>query len=100
MKTYKDKVSGETLYVKNDSVSTGYYKDKVMRILHRLDGPAFEDVHGSKTWWVNGKRHLLNGPAMENADGGKSWWVDGVPITFITSSGSYEGPTLLQSSLN
>jgi len=64
MKTYKDKVSGETLYVKKDSGFTGYYKDKAMTVYHRLDGPAFEGV-GRKEWYVNDKLHRLDGPAVE-----------------------------------
>jgi len=42
MKTYKDKVSGETLYVDLDQDRITYYKDKAMTIRHRLDGPAIE----------------------------------------------------------
>jgi len=99
MKTYKDKVSGETLYVKKDSVFTEYYKDKSMTIYHRRDGPAFECLDGYKAWYVNGTLHRLNGPAYEGV-GRKEWWVDGVIITSISSSGRYEGPALLQSSLN
>jgi hypothetical protein len=44
---------------------------------HRLDGPAFEDEDGHKSWWVDGKRHRLDGPAIEGVDGEKQWWVDG-----------------------
>lgn len=43
---------------------------------HRLDGPAYEGIDGSKAWWVNGKIHRLEGPAIEGADGSKSWYVD------------------------
>jgi len=96
MKTYKDKVSGETLYVRQSFGFTEYYKDKAMNIRHRLDGPAFEGEDGGKEWWVNGQRHRLDGPAVESVNGGKEWWVDGVSITFIYSSGRYKGPILLQ----
>jgi len=98
MKTYKDKVSGETLYVSRDTSYTEYYKDKSMTVHHRRDGPAFEGV-GRKEWYVNGKLHRLDGPAVEWADVGKVWWVNGCRITFISSSGEYKGPTLLQDNL-
>jgi len=82
MKTYKDKVSGETLYVVpdqgpwSDQGITRYYKDKAMTIRHRRDGPA-----------------------VEYADGRKVWCVDDVIITFITSNGKYKGSILLQDKL-
>ena len=43
--------------------------------LHRLDGPAYEESDGSKSWWVQGQRHRLDGPAIEWSDGSKEWWV-------------------------
>ena len=104
--TYKDKVSGETLYVSQstDLVSrlgqstdfTEYFKDKAMRILHRRDGPAIEYANGYKEWRVNNILHRLNGPAVEGEEGYKLWYVDGVVITRIYSSGKYEGPETLQ----
>jgi len=100
MKTYKDKVSGETLYVKKGSVFTEYYKDKSMTIYHRRDGPSIECLDGYKEWYVNDKLHRLNGPAVEDVNERKVWLVNGVIITFITSNGKYEGPTLLQDNLN
>jgi hypothetical protein len=96
--TYKDEVSGEILYVRQSFDFTEYYKDKAMTVLHRRDGPAFEDADGCKSWFVNGTLHRLNGPAVEYAGRRKSWWVDGVLITFITSNGKYKGPTQLQCS--
>ncbi len=54
-----------------------YYKDKDMRILHRLDGPAIERAKGSKEWYVDDKLHRLDGPAIEYADGSKEWCVAG-----------------------
>jgi len=95
MKTYKDKVSGETLYVDLDQGITKYHKDKAMRILHRRDGPAIEWPGGFKSWYANDKRHRVDGPAYEGI-GRKVWYVDGVLITFITSNGEYEGPESLQ----
>jgi len=100
MKTYKDKVSGETLYVRQSANYTEYFKDKAMTVLHRLDGPAFEAADVYKAWRVNDKLHRLNGPAIEGKRHHKEWWVDGVLITFITSNGRYEGPESLQNALN
>jgi hypothetical protein len=58
-----------------------YYKDREMKIRHRLDGPAFEGVSGGKSWWVDDKRHRLDGPAYEYADGYKEWYVNGKELT-------------------
>jgi hypothetical protein len=58
-----------------------YYKDKAMKILHRLDGPAVEWSNGDKIWFVNGKRHRLDGPAIEYSTGSKAWYVDGEYLT-------------------
>jgi hypothetical protein len=44
---------------------------------HRTDGPAIEYVHGTKSWWVDGRLHRLDGPAVEWADGSKYWYVAG-----------------------
>ena len=44
---------------------------------HRVDGPAVEDVDGTKVWWLNGKLHRVDGPAIEYADGTKEWWLNG-----------------------
>ena len=54
-----------------------YYKDKAMEILHREDGPAVEDVDGSKFWCLNGKLHREDGPAYEDAKGIKEWCLNG-----------------------
>ena len=37
--------------------------------------------NGSKSWWLNGKRHREDGPAIEWADGDKSWWLNGKEVT-------------------
>jgi len=93
--TYKDKVSGETLYVSQSTDFTEYFKDKAMTVHHRLDGPAVEGVNGRKEWIANGARHRLDGPAVEDADGHKVWLVNGVIITLMHSNGEYKGPRLL-----
>ena len=77
MERYTDTISGEELYVNTVSNRTKfYYKDRAMKILHRIDGPAFEGANASKEWYVDNKLHRLDGPACEYANGGKEWWVD------------------------
>jgi len=45
-------------------------------ILHREDGPAWENPKGTKVWYINGKRHREDGPAVEYSDGTKSWYIN------------------------
>ena len=45
--------------------------------LHREDGPAEEDNHGSKKWYWEGKLHREDGPAVEYSSGRKEWWING-----------------------
>jgi len=45
--------------------------------LHRLDGPAFECLNGSKCWYVNGNRHRNIDPANEWSDREKRWRFKG-----------------------
>ena len=66
-KSYTSERGDKTWYL--PSKGRGYY--------YRLDGPAVEDVDGTKEWWVDDKRHRLDGPAVEDADGTKKWWVEG-----------------------
>ena len=56
--------------------SVSYFK-KGTHILHREDGPALVLETGSKSWYVNGKRHRIGGPAIEWVWGAKQWYVDG-----------------------
>lgn len=58
---------------------TCYYNDKGQ--LHRLDGPAVEEVGRGKFWYVDGKLHRADGPAIEYADDRKSWYVNGKKMT-------------------
>jgi len=73
---------------------------------HRLDGPAYEEkngmkswsvhgtkhrengpahmVYGHKAWFYNGKLHRLDGPAVERPDGSVDFWKDGIQYTDIT----------------
>ncbi len=71
--------------------------------LHRLDGPAIEEMGGRWTWCQHGKLHRdgapalytkdgyrawyqhdmlhrLDGPAVEHPDGRCEWWVNGVRL--------------------
>ena len=64
-------------YTNDEGNKIWYLPSKGRDYLHRLDGPAFEDVDGTKEWWVDDKRHRLDGPAVEDVDGIKEWWVDG-----------------------
>jgi hypothetical protein len=44
--------------------------------LHRLDGPAYEGVNGSKTWYVKGKIHCIGGHAVDYGDGSQDWAIN------------------------
>jgi len=44
---------------------------------HREDGPAVEYADGTKFWCLNGKRHREDGPAVEYAKGTKFWYLNG-----------------------
>ena len=45
--------------------------------LHREDGPAIENVYGTKEWYINGKLHREDGPAIEWKNGAKAWHLNG-----------------------
>jgi hypothetical protein len=100
MKTYKDTISGEKLYVSKNHYGTFYYKDKTKKTYHRIDGPAAELGNGTLWWYRNNKAHRLDGPAIEWGDGSKIWCIDGVLVTNISESGEYEGPKWSQHELN
>jgi hypothetical protein len=69
-------------YIRIDTHGTKiYYKDREMKIHHRLDGPAIEYADGNKSWWVDGKRHRTDGPAIEWPSGYKEWHVDDKRLT-------------------
>ena len=48
---------------------------------HRVDGPAYINADGRKSWWLNGNRHRTDGPAIEWADGDKSWYINDKKMT-------------------
>lgn len=60
--------------VKMCKYSTKWYLDG---FLHRINGPAIENINGNKSWYKNGVLHRLNGPAVENQEG-KWWYQNGV----------------------
>ena len=48
---------------------------------HREDGPAVEWDEGSKFWYLNDKRHREDGPAIEYANGDTEWYLNGKKLT-------------------
>tara|TARA_R110001599_G_scaffold148311_1_gene331960 strand:- start:42 stop:278 length:237 start_codon:yes stop_codon:yes gene_type:complete len=36
---------------------------------------------GSKSWYLNGKRHREDGPAIEYSNGSKYWFLNGKQVT-------------------
>jgi hypothetical protein len=44
---------------------------------HREDGPAIEYSDGYKAWYLDNKLHREDGPAIEWSDGGKEWLLNG-----------------------
>jgi len=44
---------------------------------HRVDGPAIEDLHGTKKWYIYEKLHRVDGPAVEDPNGTKKWYLNG-----------------------
>jgi hypothetical protein len=70
-----------TQYIKHADGNTYYFADKAMTITHRADGPAIIGNHGSKFWWVDGRRHNPNGPAVTYPNGYKEWYINGKKLT-------------------
>ncbi len=58
-----------------------WYKDD---ILHREDGPAFENS-AAKIWIQHGASHRLDGPASEWYNGNKYWYLNGIQIDCKTN---------------
>jgi hypothetical protein len=82
--TYKDKVSGRTLYVDRIDNSIRYYKDKAMTIAHREDGPAIVYSDERELWLQNGFLHRMDGPAyVPNKEPywKPTWYINGENIT-------------------
>lgn len=58
-----------------DAGSTYWINDAEQ--LHREDGPAVEELGGSKYWYLNGNLHRAGGPAIEYSEGSKEWYQHG-----------------------
>ena len=56
---------------------TAWYKEGTS-ILHREDGPAFQNSRGNKQWCIDGELHRVDGPAIEYSNGDKSWYINGL----------------------
>ena len=69
----------EKYYVEVDDDGTYWFTESgAGRKLHRLDGPAAENVDGSRQWFQNGLLHRTDGPAVEYADGSREWFQNDV----------------------
>jgi len=49
--------------------------------LHRENGPAIENIDGTKRWFLNGYLHREDGPAVERPNRHKVWYLNGSCIT-------------------
>jgi len=61
-----------TVKVYDNGTKTWYMNGK----RHREDGPAIECVDGYKAWYINNKFHREDGPAIERANGCKAWYMN------------------------
>lgn len=93
------------IVLKNVYVGDGVYKleyangEKIWKknnLLHREDGPSYEDKFGNKYWYKEGQLHREDGPAVELSNGDKEWWrrgqlhrEDGYAVIKADGSGSY-----------
>ena len=66
------------LELDNGAVVYGFAWGKDGFEYHRWDGPAVEELDGTKFWYRNGKAHRKDGPWYEDADGTKEWRLNGV----------------------
>jgi hypothetical protein len=57
--------------------------------LHRLNGPAVENINGHKAWYKNGLKHREDGPACEYANGSKEWYKNGLKHREDGPAGEY-----------
>jgi hypothetical protein len=66
-----------TVKVHTNGTKSWYLNDK----RHREDGPAIEFADGTKSWWLDDKLHRVGGPAVEYANGHKVWYLNGKHLT-------------------
>jgi uncharacterized protein YutE (UPF0331/DUF86 family) len=65
--------------VQQENGDIEYFKDKELSVLHREDGPArIMDSNTERAWYTDGKLHRLDGPAYENVVGDEEWRVNGM----------------------
>ena len=75
-------------YIKiDDNGNKTYFSDRKMTKCHRVNGPAFESVDGTKVWYHQGVLHRADGPAIEYPDGGHVWYIHGY---LMTKQGHYD----------
>lgn len=77
-------MSNSTPTLSTDSYGTRRWR--LDGLLHRTDGPAFEQADGHKAWCAHGNLHRTDGPAVEFADGSKGWWVKGEDLSMPYAS--------------
>jgi len=64
--------------MRNGSIINQYGTKKYFLndLLHREDGPAFENKNGDKEWRIHGYLHREDGPAVEYSDGDNYYYLD------------------------
>lgn len=73
----KDQMTGIMEWRKFFNTKEGWERSE----LHRLDGPAKIDKHGSETWYNKGYLHRIGGPAHINrCNDEQEWWIMGQEI--------------------
>jgi hypothetical protein len=86
--TYIEKESdlGRDRHLMPVSGSKTWYNKDYNR--NRVDGPAYENTHGTKEWYKNGEFHRFDGPALVSKaffDDGERivehWFIDGKEIS-------------------
>jgi len=68
----------QRLVLDNGAVVYGFAWGKDGFEYHRLDGPAVEELNGTRFWYRNGKAHREDGPWYVDSDGTKEWRLNGV----------------------
>ena len=53
-----------------------YYYKKDTTIKHNPYGPAIIHINGTKSYYINNKRHRLDGPAIIRSDGDVEYWIN------------------------
>ena len=62
-------------------------------VLHRdFNRPAIVRENGSREWWVEGRLHRVGGPAVEDVNGEKQYYLNGVAQTAASVSAAPKKP--------